>query len=198
VLFVRFGGTTISSVTDNQSGGSNTYNSVLGPTQWGIAPNSTDRSGQVFVAKNIRGGSTLTLTVALAGSSTHDTYMVALEYSGVDPINPINATAVGTGTNGRTPATANVTTTGANVKLVATSWDSNESYTSTGNGTGFTTDVSAGVVSLSGGSGWANLTEDRTAPTAGTWNATASSSPAVNDWVIQMVALAPATLCAEK
>jgi hypothetical protein len=193
VLFVRFGGTTISSVTDNQSGGSNTYSSVIGPTQWGIAPNSTDRSAQVFVAKSITGGSTLTIRVTLSGSSTHDIYMAALEYSGVDPINPINATAVGTGTNGRTPATANVTTTVANAKLAATSWDSNESYTSTGNGTGFTTEVSAGVVSLSGGSGWANLTEDRTAPTAGTWNATASSSPAVNDWVVQMVALAPAS-----
>ena len=193
VLFLRFGGATILGVSDNQPGGSNTYTSVLGPTQWGVAPNSTDRSAQVFVANNIKGGSILTIAVTLSGSSTHDTYMAALEYSGVDPINPINATSVGTGTNGRTPATANVTTTVANTKLVATSWDSNESYTSSGNGTGYTTDVSAGILSISGGSGWSNLTEDRTATAAGTWNATASSSPAVNDWIVQMVALTPAS-----
>jgi hypothetical protein len=192
VLFVRFGGTTISGVTDNHPGGSNTYTSVLGPTQWGVAPNSTDRSAQVFVASNIAGGSTLTITVNLAGNSTHDIYIAALEYSGVDPTNPINVTAGGSGTNGRTPSTGNVTTTVANTKLVATSWDSNESYTASGNGTGYVTDVAAGIASISGGSGWSNLTEDRTAATAGTWNATASSAPAVNDWIVQMVALTPA------
>jgi hypothetical protein len=77
------------------------------------------------------------------------------------------------------------------VKLVATSWDSNESYTSTGNGSGYTTDAAAGVPSISGGAGWANLTEDRTAAAAGTWNATASSLPDVDNWAIQLIALAP-------
>jgi Bacterial Ig-like domain (group 2) len=192
VLFVRFGGTTISGVTDNHPGGSNIYTSVLGPTQWGVAPNSTDRSAQVFVASNIAGGSTLTITVNLAGNSTHDIYMAALEYSGVDPTNPVNVTAVGSGTNGHAPSTGNATTTVANTKLVATSWDSNESYTASGNGTGYVTDVAVGITSISGGSGWSNLTEDRTAAIAGTWNATASSAPAVNDWIVQMVALTPA------
>ncbi len=195
VLFARYGGATISSVTDNQPGGSNTYSSVIGPTQWGVAPNSTDRLAQVFVAKNIKGGSPLTITVSLAGSSTHDTYLAALEYSGVDTANPVSASAQGTGTvsiNGA-PSTSNLTTTVANSKLVATSWDSNESYTATGNGSGYTTDTAAGIHSLSGGSGWPNLTEDRTATTTGNWNATASSSPAVVDWAIQLVALKPAS-----
>ncbi|HTG28380.1 MAG TPA: IPT/TIG domain-containing protein, partial [Methylomirabilota bacterium] len=194
VLFVRFGGATIVNVTDNQTGGSNTYTSVLGPTQWGVAPEPTDRLAQVLVAKNITGGSKLTITVTLSGSSTHDTYIAALEYSGVDASNPVNAAAVGTGTvsaNGA-PTTGNLTTTVANTKLVATSWDSNESYTPTGNGSGYTTDTAAGINSISGGSGWANLTEDRTAAITGTWNATASSSPAVDQWVIQLVALRPA------
>jgi IPT/TIG domain-containing protein len=196
VLFLRFGGATISGVTDNQNGGSNTYTSVMGPTQWGVAPNPTDRWAQVFVAKRITGGSRLTITVNLSGNSTHDIYMAALEYSGVDPVNPVNATALGSGTvnvNGA-PATGNLTTGTANAKLVATSWDSNESYTSTGNGSGYTTDTAAAINSISGGSGWANLTEQRTATNAGTWTATASSSPAVNDWVIQLVALAPAPI----
>jgi hypothetical protein len=193
VLFVRFGGATITSVTDNQPGGSNTYASVLGPTHWGVPPNSTDRWAQVFLAKNIVGNSPLTVAVTFSGSTTHDTYLAALEYSGVDPNNPVNATAVGTGTVGANgaPVTGNLTTTVANTKLVATSWDSNESYTATGNGSGYATDVAAGIASLSGGSGWPNLTEDRTAATTGTWNATASSQPAVVDWVIQLVALAP-------
>jgi hypothetical protein len=195
VLFVRFGGATITSVTDNQSGGSNSYTSVLGPTHWGVTPNPTDRWAQVFVAKNITGGSTLRITVTLSGSSTHDIYMAALEYLGVDPTNPVNATASGFGKASTTgaPVTGNLTTTVANAQLVATSWDSNESYTSTGNGSGYTTDAAAGVRSISGGSGWANLTEYRSAATAGTYNARASSSPAVDDWVIQLVALAPAT-----
>jgi hypothetical protein len=193
VLFTRFGGTTISSITDDQPGGSNIYTSVLGPTPWGVFPESTDRWAQVFVAKNSPGGSILTITVKLAGTSTHDTYIAALEYSGVDPVNPVNATAFGTGTvpqNGA-PATGNLTTTVANAELVATSWDSNESYTATGNGAGYTTDTAAGIMSLAGGSGWPNLTEYRAAPTPGSWNATASSQPNVDQWAIQLIALAP-------
>lgn len=193
ILFTRFGGTTISSITDTQSGGSNTYTSMLGPTPWGVAPESTDRWAQVFVAKNIPGGSILTITVKLAGTSTHDTYIAALEYSGVDPVNPVNATAVATGTvlqNGA-PATGNLTTTVANAELVATSWDSNESYTAAGNGAGYTTDTAVGIMSLAGGSGWPNLTEYRAAPTPGSWNATTSSQPKVDQWAIQLIALAP-------
>jgi hypothetical protein len=197
LLFARFGGTTISSVSDNQSGGSNTYTSAVGPTQWGVAPNVTDRWAQVFVAKNIAGGSTLTITVRFAGNSSYAIYLVVLEYSGVDPINPINATGVGTGTTangGGAPASGNLTTTVANAKLVATSWDSNDSYTAAGNGTGYTTNTAAGLASITGGSGWSNLTEDETAATAGTWSAGATSARAVNDWVIQAVALAPPAL----
>jgi hypothetical protein len=167
---------------------------VLGPTLWGTAGQGTvDRYAQAFVAKNITGGSTLTVTVHVAGTSSRAIYMTALEYSGVDRINPVNATAYGTGTvntNGA-PVTANLTTTLSNTKLVATSWDANESYTSTGNGSGFTTESSAAIPSITGGSGWANLTEDRAAATAGIWNATASSSPAVIDWAIQLLALSP-------
>ena len=95
------------------------------------------------------------------------------------------------GSNG-IPATGNVTTTVANTKLVATSWDSNESYTLTSNGAGYATDSAAGVTSISGGSGWANLTEDQTAAAPGPWRATTTSTRAVVDWVIQLVALTPA------
>jgi hypothetical protein len=181
-------------VTDNQPGGTNTYTSVLGPTQWGVSPNPTDRWAQVFIAKNITGGSALTITVKLTGNSTHPIYLAALDYSGVDSINPINATAVGTGkvSQNGAPATANLSTTVANAKLVATSWDSNESYASTGNGTGYTTDSAAGAVSLTGGPGWANLTEDGTAAGPGVWAATTSSAPEVDEWAIQLIALAPA------
>ncbi len=194
LIFTKSGGNKVSSITDNQSGGSNTYTSVLGPTQWGVSPNPTDRWGQVFVAKNIKGGTVLTVTVKLAGSSTHPIYAVAVEYSGVDPVNPINATAVGTGkvSQNGAPTTSNLTTTMANAKLVATGWDSNESYGSTGNGTGYATSTAAGDPSLTGGPGWANLTEDKTAATTGSWNATTGTSPEVDDWVIQVVALAPA------
>ncbi len=194
VVFARFGGPSVSSIGDNQVGGSNTYASVLGPTQWGVSPNPTDRWAQVFIAKNITGSSVLTITVNLAGGSTHPIYLAALEYSGVDPVNTVNATAVGTGkvsTNGA-PTTGNLTTTVANAKLVATSWDSNESYASTGSGTGYTTDTSAGAPSLTGGPGWANLTEDSTAAGPGTWQATTSSAPEVDEWAVQLVALAPA------
>jgi hypothetical protein len=195
VLFTRVGGTTISSVTDNQPGGTNTYSSVLGPTVWGVAPNWTDRWAQVFVAKNIAGGSVLTITATLAGGTTHPIYLAALEYSGVDPVNPVNATAVGTGkvSQNGAPATGNLTTTVANAKLVATSWDSNESYGATGNGTGYTANAAAGAASLTGGPGWSNLTEDSTAASAGSWKATTSSAPQVDDWVIQLIALTPAS-----
>jgi hypothetical protein len=65
-----------------------------------------------------------------------------------------------------------------------------------GKGSGYTTNSAAGITSISGGSGWANLTEDQTAGTAGAWKATASSSPSVVDWAIQLVALAPASATA--
>jgi hypothetical protein len=190
VVFTRSGGASVSSVGDSQ----NTYTSVLGPTQWGVSPNPTDRWAQVFVAKNITGGSVLTITITLAGGSTHPIYLAALEYSGVDPVNPVNASAVGTGKVSQTgaPATGNLTTTVANTKLVATSWDSNESYGATGNGTGYATDSAAGAASLTGGPGWANLTEDSTAATSGVWNATTNSAPEVDDWAIQLIALTPA------
>jgi hypothetical protein len=78
--------------------------------------------------------------------------------------------------------------------LVATGWDANESYLSTSNGSGYTTNSSAGIASISGGSGWANLTEDSTAATAGSWKAATASTRAVTDWAIQLVALAPVSL----
>ncbi len=200
VLFTRIGGTTISSISDNQAGGSNTYTSVSGPTQWGVSPNPTDRWAQVFVAKNIAGGSALTITVQLAAGSTHPAYVAALEYSGADPVNPVNAVAVGTGkvSQNGAPTSANLTTTVANAKLVSTAWDSNESYNSAGNGSGYTTATAAGAPSLTGGPGWANLTEDETAAAPGTWKATASSSGAngwtVDEWAIQVIALSPGPL----
>jgi hypothetical protein len=190
LLFARFGGT-ISSVTDNQSGGSNSYTSVLGPTTWGVSPDPTDRKAQVFVAKNITGGTKLTIKVSFTGTSNHTVYLAAVEYSGVDPVNPVNATAVGTGKGG-TPKTANLTTTTANAVLLATSQDSNESYTSSENGSGFTTDTAASMASITGGKGWPSLTEYKTAAIPGVWNATTTSSSSIVDWVIQVVALAPA------
>src|SRR5258708_39992856 len=119
--------------------------------------------------------------------------MAALEYAGVDAGNPVNATAVGTGTvsaNGA-PATGNLTTTVANAKLVATSWDSNESYTSTGKGSGYTNDTAAGMPSLSGSTGWPNLTQDQTAAVPGTWNATARASRTGDQRAIQVVVITP-------
>jgi hypothetical protein len=77
--------------------------------------------------------------------------------------------------------------------LIATSWDSNESYGATGNGTGYTANAAAGAASLTGGPGWSNLTEDSTAASAGSWKATTSSAPQVDDWVIQLIALTPAS-----
>jgi hypothetical protein len=195
LVFVRFGGTAVTKVTDNQPGATNTYTSVLGPTVWGVAPNPSDRYAQVFVAKNIPGGARLTITVTCADLSTRSLYVAAVEYSGVDPVNPINATATATGTASASgaPATGNLTTTIPNAKLVATSWDANDSYTATSNGTGYTTNSAASVASLTGGSGWGNLTEDNTAATPGSWMATTSTSQAVTDWAIQLVALAPVT-----
>ncbi len=190
IVFLRFGGTTVSTITDTQG---NAYDPVTGPMQWGTTRGgSTDRVAQVFVAKAIAGGA-LSVTANLAGSSTHGLYAVALEYSGVDTTNPVNAFAVGNGTvsqNGA-PTTANMNTTVANTKLVATSWDSNDSYAANNNGSGFQTIVSAAVPSVAGGAGWGNLTEDATAPTTGNWNASATTGPNLVDWAIQAVALTP-------
>jgi hypothetical protein len=135
------------------------------------------RWAQIFIANNIDGGNVITITVTLTNtSSIHALYMAAEEWSGVDPVNPVNANAVGAGTYPQLPTTGNMAMTIANTKLVATGWDSNEAYASSENGPGYTTDVNAGVQSISGGCCWANVTEYRTAPVPGVWSASTGDS----------------------
>ncbi len=180
VLFARFGGTTVSSVTDNQAGGTNTYTSVLGPTQWGVTPNPTDRYAQVFVAKNIPGGTKLTITVKCPVASTRTIYLAALEYSGVDPVNPINATASAIE---RSQAMCSGNRQSHHhhrqYKISCHGWDSNDSYISTSNG--LLHDQCRGRQnSLTGGSvGLTYRGQYRGYPETG---ATTTSAQAVADW----------------
>jgi hypothetical protein len=129
---------------------------------------------RVYYAKNITGGAD-TVTVTLSAESSYLELYLS-EYSGINTTNPIDA-EVGASGNAGTVSSGSVTTTAAG--------DIVYGYC-----------VGDGVCSL--GSGFtarstldANLMEDKTAGSAGSYAATGS---ATNGWTMQMVALKPASV----
>jgi Domain of unknown function (DUF1929)/Bacterial Ig domain len=155
----------ISSVTDSAG---NAYALAVGPTV---------RAGQatqaIYFAKNIRSGAN-TITVRFSTAAVYADVRI-LEYSGLDPVNPLHATAAASGSNS-TSSSGSLTTTVPNVLLVA----GNVVGTgTTGPGTGFTSRM---ITSPD-----ADIVEDRIVTAAGTYSATAPIKPS-GYWVMQLVA----------
>jgi len=168
VVIVGWNDTTaqVSSVTDTKG---NTYVRAVGPTA------SSGMSQSIYYAKNI-------VAAAANANSVTVTFNVAaqfadirqLEYSGIDPVNAVDVTAVGSGT-GATSSTAAVTTTAAVDLLVAGNMVS--TLTSAA-GTGFTNRV---ITTPDG-----DIAEDRVVSAIGSYSATASLGS--GQWLMQMVA----------
>jgi hypothetical protein len=159
---------TVSAVTDSKG---NTYSRAVGPT---VISGSLSQS--IYYAKNIvsptAGANTVTVTFSNAAACPD---IRILEYSGVDPDNPIDVTAASSGSS-TTSSSGTATTNnpadlifGANIVATLTS----------GPGSSFTNRL------LTAPDG--DIAEDRMVTASGSYSATAPLSSS-GPWIMQMVA----------
>ena len=161
---------------------SNTGNVTLADTRGDtfLSPASSVTWGanyhaQVFYAANIAGGAdTVTATFQNAVSSFGVVYIH--EYSGINPLVPVDATVSASGSSG-TLNSGTAATTQPNDLIFGAGVSDN---TVTSAGSGFTARSTA----------YGNITEDRIAVSAGSYSATANQNGSA--WGMQMVAFRPA------
>jgi hypothetical protein len=165
VLSFVYGNTALSvtSVTDSKG---NTYTPAVGPTTvgaWGEA--------YTYYAKNIVGGAgpvTATVTLNGAANSVFDVYL--LEYSGLDPTNPLDQTSAGTGSGTAMDSGSKTTTKAPELIYGFGAADNvctaNSPYTNreTTNG---------------------QCAADQTVPSTGSYHVTATQAP-TGQWLLQM------------
>jgi hypothetical protein len=158
----------VSGVSD-QSG--NVYQLAVGPTR--ISPDLTQA---IYYAKNIAAAGAATNVVTVAFVQTANvTDLRAVEYSGLDPVAPLEGASAASGNNAGPAASGSVTTTAARSLLF---------------GAGMTTDVFSApgsgytmrVVTADG-----DLVEDRVVSSLGSYDAQASLG-ASSRWVLQVAA----------
>jgi enamine deaminase RidA (YjgF/YER057c/UK114 family) len=146
------------------------YVRAVGPTQ------NSGLQQSIYYARNIAGGSNQVTVTFNQAASYPDVRIV--EYSGADPISPLNVTAAASGT-GTTANSGYAQTTSANDLIFGAG---TTGYVFTAAGLGFTNRVI---------DAYGNIAEDRTAASTGIYNATATTSSAV--WIMQMAAFRPST-----
>ena len=159
---------TVSGVTDSRG---NTYALAVGPTTSAGAATQS-----IYFARNIvsAGAGANTVTVTFSRAAAFPDIRV-LEYSGADPVNPVDVTAGSTGSSTNSSSAAVTTTNptdllfGANLVLTHT----------TGPGAGFTSRL------LTQPDG--DIAEDRMVTATGSYSASAPVSPS-GKWIMQMVA----------
>jgi chitodextrinase len=158
----------VATVTDTKG---NVYVRAVGPT---VRTGALSQS--IYYAKNIAaataGSNQITVTFSPAASFPD---IRVLEYSGIDPVSPVDVTATGTGSSA-TSTTGAVTTTSAVDVLVAGNMVSTWNIAA---GSGFTRRIITSPNS--------DLAEDRTTSAVGSSSASATLG-ASGQWVIQMVA----------
>ncbi len=162
---------TVSSVSDTKG---NIYYRAVGPTVV-----SGQLSQSIYYAKNIvaapAGGNAV--TVAFSGSAMYPDVRV-LEYSGANTTTPVDVTAAGSGNS--TAANSGSATTQSSADLI---FGADTVTTKSGVGTGFT----RRILTVPD----ADIAEDKTVTTTGSYNATAAITPS-GYWIMQMVAFRPA------
>jgi hypothetical protein len=159
---------TVSSVVDSKG---NTYAVAAAPVvQTGTATQA------IYYAKNIfsAAAGTNTVTVTFSVAAVGPDIRIA-EYTGVDPVNPLDV-AVGAQGNSVTADSGFTTTTGANDLLIGANL---VQTLTTGPGTGFTSRV---ITSPDG-----DILEDRVVSAVGSYDAAAPVSPS-GLWIMQMAA----------
>lgn len=98
-IWITWFSTTITiTLADNQG---NTYTPIFGPIQDWL---STGNTSEAWYAKNIAGGSAITITVTYSGSITGTVYINLSDYDGLDTTSPLdqtnNAATTSTAANG--------------------------------------------------------------------------------------------------
>ena len=163
IVAVGWGDTTsaISSVTDSKG---NTYTRAAGPTS------NTGLQQAIYYAKNIAAGSN-TVTVKFNQAAAYPDVRI-LEYSGLDPSSPLDATAAAVG-NGTSASSGSATTTSANELIFGAGTTTGTAFTAPGSG--FTTRIV---------NNYGNMAEDKVASSSGSYAATATNSS--GNWVMQM------------
>ena len=157
----------VNSVTDSKG---NVYTRAVGPTTV-----SGTLSQSIYYAKNIvAAASNANVVTVRFNVAAQFADIRVLEYSGLDPVNPVDvvAAATGTGTTSSTPA---ATTTNANDLIFGAN---TVTSLTTGSGTGFTTRV---ITTPDG-----DIAEDRIVTAVGSYSA--SAPMASGTWIMQMVA----------
>jgi hypothetical protein len=152
---------TVTGITDTRG---NAYVLAIGPTT------GTGLRQSIYYARNIAAGSN-TVTVTFSKAATF-VDVRALEYSGLDPANPLDKTAGAAG-SGTTASSGTVTTTAAS-ELIFGAGMTVAKFT--GVGTGF---ISRIITSPD-----ADIAEDRSVAATGTYSATAPNI--ASSWVMQV------------
>ncbi|MFA6105309.1 MAG: hypothetical protein WC725_01770 [Patescibacteria group bacterium] len=169
VVYVAWTNTGTTTITDNRG---NVYQSAGSAVRW----NGGAWSSQIFYANNIAAGtSTVTAAFSQAISGFADLYIH--EYSGLDPVSPLDKTVSAFGTSSAMNS-GSATTTNAS-ELIFGGGASRGTVTK---GTRFT----------ARSRGYGNLTEDRFVTTTGSYAATATQNS--NGWVLQMAAFKAAPM----
>jgi hypothetical protein len=169
MVYLAWTNTSSVSVTDTRG---NVYTSVESPTTWGPTSN---RSSQVFYAKNIAGGSnTVRATFATAISSPGWADMYIHEYSGIDKVDPLDVSHVNTGMTAAMNSGSVITT------------NANDIIFGAGASSGIVNQVGTGFTSRS--TSFGNWTEDKNVTAVGPYDATASQDGNRDAWVMHMVA----------
>jgi hypothetical protein len=151
----------IVSVTDSMG---NTYAQAAA-----LVTGSAERQA-IYYAKNIAGGSNTVTVVFNQAARIVDVRV--LEYSGLDPNNPLDVTASAAGSS-VTPNSGAATTTSANQLIFGAGTTATSFYAA---GTGFTARIYTGD---------GDIAEDQVVSSTGSYNATGRTSSA--PWVMQMV-----------
>ncbi len=157
---------TVGTVTDSSG---NTYRLAVGPSVI-----SGTASQAIYYAANIVAAAANTVTVTFTSAAIYPDIRV-LEYSGIDPTNPLDVTAAGTG-NSSLSASPAVTTTYANDLIIGANL---VLQTTIGPGSGFTSRVITYPDS--------DIAEDRIVTATGSYSASAPLSPPA-PWIMQLAA----------
>jgi IPT/TIG domain/FG-GAP-like repeat len=165
---------TVQSIADSKG---NVYTRAVGPT---VLSGSETQS--IYYAKNVvaAAAGANTVTVTFAGGAANYADIRVAEYSGLDPVNPLDGAVGATGST-LTPDSGSLTTTSANDLLVGAN---TVTRTTTGPGTGYTSRV------ITAGAG--DIYEDRIVTSVGSYNATATVT--AGSWVMQLAAFRAATV----
>jgi len=135
----------VTSVTDSQG---NTYTKITSAS--GTIGGSAGAYGGVWYSKNITGGTTPSITVTGGGGANINA--VAMEFSGIDTVNPLDSAAVkrGVGTTASMTSGTSAATSASNELIVGvghTDWGSN-TFTSGTNYTGLLRSVNDAFVDV--------------------------------------------------